>query len=313
MSKNILTVTLNPAIDYTIEVPNFALDAVNRASTGRRDPGGKGVNVATALSQSGLKTRVTGFLGKSNSLIFEDHFKKNAMKDHFVYVDGPTREGIKIADPVHVITTDINFTGFNLKQSEIDKFVEIFTTLVPNADYVVLSGSLPAGVPVTIYCLLAQIARKSGAYVAIDTSGEALKMAIDSGFIDLIKPNMDELSQIFEEVRNASDKEAAVDTLSKKLLEKVGSIALSLGEEGSRLYTGDGIISATAPKIPVKSTVGAGDTFLAGFIGGLARGLDDKGALKNAAAWAASKLTMFGPGLSKEQPPGQFLDEIIIS
>ena len=308
-----MTVTLNPAIDYTIEVPNFSTDAVNRASTGRRDPGGKGINVATALSQSGLKTQVTGFLGKTNSFIFEDHFKKNAMKDHFIYVDGPTREGIKVADPVNVVTTDINFTGFHLTDNEIESFVIQFKKLIHHSDYVVLSGSLPAGVPIDMYATLAKIAKNSGAYVAIDTSGEALKCAIDSGSIDLIKPNMDELSDIYDEVRKADDKEAAVDKLAVQLLDNVGSVALSLGEEGSRLYTKKSIIQATAPGMKVKSTVGAGDTFLAGFIGGLATGLDERESLKNAAAWAASKLTMFGPGLSITEPPEHFMDLIQIS
>jgi 1-phosphofructokinase family hexose kinase len=312
MKKKILTVTLNPAIDYTIEVPDFTIDAVNRATTGRRDPGGKGINVATALSQHGLETCVTGFLGKTNSHIFVEHFEKNSMKDHFVYVEGPTREGIKVADPKNVITTDINFTGFHLTGEEIESFKKRFHDIVTGFDFVVLSGSLPAGISKDIYGELASVAKNAGAFVAIDTSGEALKYAIESKSVDLIKPNIDELSEIYREIESAADKQAAVDALAEDLLKKVGMIALSMGEEGSRLYTKSAVFQASAPKIDVKSTVGAGDTFLAGFIGGLAADQKPEESLRTAASWAASKLTMFGPGLSNLEPPEKFLMEISV-
>lgn len=313
MSKKILTVTLNPAIDYTVEVPNFRVDEVNRASFGRRDPGGKGINLATALSQGGLKTAVTGFLGKENSKIFTDHFKVNNLKDDFIYVDGSTREGIKVADPQNMITTDINFTGFNLTPSEIEEFRAEFVKLVKDFDYVVMAGSIPEGIPDTIYAELGVIAKNAGAFVAVDTSGPPLKKIIEAGAADLIKPNFDELAEIFPEVLNCDVDDKAVSDLMSIILTNIKMITLTLGGDGSRLYFEDQIFQATAAKIVVKSTVGAGDTFLAGFIGGLAKDMNPEDALLNAICWTSSKLTMFGPGLSKEQPPENFTSEIKVS
>ncbi|MDC7231909.1 MAG: 1-phosphofructokinase family hexose kinase [Spirochaetales bacterium] len=312
MKKKILTVTLNPAIDYTIEVVNFAVDTVNRASASRRDPGGKGINVGTALSQGGFPVCLTGFLGKSNEELFIKHFSANSMEDRFLHVEGPTREGIKVVDPENSVTTDINFTGFNLESGDVEDFLQRFSTIVKDYDFVVMSGSIPAGVPAAIYAQIASIAKAAGAFTAVDTSGEALKEVINSGAADLIKPNIDELSEIYEELRKAEDKDKAVEELTEQILKKVGWIALSMGEEGSRLYTGKGSYRVSAPEINVKSTVGAGDTYLAGLIAGLAEGLDEEGVLKSASSWAASKLTMFGPGLNPAEPPEQYLDRIIV-
>ncbi|MDA3958208.1 1-phosphofructokinase family hexose kinase [Oceanispirochaeta sp.] len=311
--KKILTVTLNPAIDYTIEVSDFSIDSVNRASAGRRDPGGKGINAATALSQGGFETHVCGFLGNDNKQIFCDHFKVHALEDHFHTVDGSTREGIKIVDPKNSITTDINFNGFTLTEGEIGSFMSRFRELVKGFDYVIISGSLPSGLSTRVYADMALDARNAGAFVAVDTSGQALKYAIESGCVDLIKPNLEELSEIFIEVQDGEDKVHEVDLLSETLLEKVGMIALSLGKGGSRLYTRKGRYQASAPPVNVKSTVGGGDTFLAGFIGGLASGQDLPGALRQAASWAASKLTIYGPGLSKEDAWGKFMDQIVVT
>ncbi|MBF9017900.1 MULTISPECIES: 1-phosphofructokinase family hexose kinase [unclassified Oceanispirochaeta] len=310
MKKKILTVTLNPAIDYTIEVNNFAIDAVNRASASRRDPGGKGINVGTALSQGGFPVCLTGFLGKSNIDIFLNHIKVNSMEDRFLHVEGPTREGIKVVDPKNAVTTDINFPGFMLTEEEIARFIDLFSKIVSDFEYIVMSGSIPAGVPSNIYGELALIAKRSGAFVAVDTSGEALRAVIESGAADLIKPNIEELAEIYQELDDAEDKDSAVGALAEKLLEKVGMIALSMGGDGSRLYSKSGIYDVSTPKITVKSTVGAGDAYLAGLVAGLASDMDETAALKSASSWAASKLTMFGPGLSKESPPFQYLDKI---
>lgn len=313
MDKKILTVTLNPAIDYTIEVEQFKIDIVNRAEAGRRDPGGKGINVATALNHCGLEADVTGFLGKENRKIFHDHFKKNKIRDRFIYIDGKTREGIKVVDSYNKNTTDINFPGFLLTKEDIDKFIDHFTIIVPEYNYVVLSGSLPIGVSKDIYVQLGKIAKDSGVFVVLDTSGVALKKGVESRVIDLIKPNFEELSAIYPELKNTDDIKESTDKLCRGLLNKVGSIALSLGEEGSCLYTKNGTLNASAPAIRVKSSVGAGDTFLAGYLYGLVKGFSEKAALINAGSWAASKLTIFGPGLNKAYPPDYYKNQIIIS
>jgi 1-phosphofructokinase len=311
--KRILTVTLNPAVDFTVEVDNFTIDAVNRASASRRDPGGKGINVATALSQGGFSPCLTGFLGRDNKDIFCEHFVNNQMQDRFHYVDGSTREGIKIVDRKNFITTDINFPGFHLTEEEITAFTTSFKELVKDFDFVALSGSMPKGLPVEKYGTLARIAKEAGAFVVVDTSGAGLKSVVEQGGADLIKPNLDELGDIYEDIKNATDQLAAVDTFYDRIQGKIPYIALSMGGEGSRFYSPKGCCTVTAPKIPILSTVGAGDTYLAGLIAGFAKGMSQEDALKSATSWAASKLTMYGPGLSKENPPEQYWDKITVT
>jgi 1-phosphofructokinase family hexose kinase len=307
MNKKILTLTLNPAVDFTVEVPGFRSDAVNRAVSSRRDAGGKGVNTAAALSGQGLEAGVTGFLGRGNRDIFIEHFEKFGLKDEFVYIDGITREGIKITDPEKDQTTDINFKGFTVADEDVALLARHFRKIASGYGFLIMSGSLPVGVDEDIYAEFAKTAKEAGLFVAVDTIGRPLRLAVDSECVDLIKPNLGELLEIFGEDDNSDP-----DTLAGGLLDKVGMIALSMGGEGSRLYTKQDIYQASAPPVKVKSTVGAGDTFLAGFIAGLAGGEPPEACLRKAAAWAASKLTKYGAGCSKSEPPDNFIDHVKI-
>jgi 1-phosphofructokinase len=108
---DVVTVTLNPAIDRTVTIRNFTAGAVNRVEQERSNPGGKGVNVASALSDYGYQVAVTGFLGRENSAPFEELFARKKIADRFVRIAGRTRMGIKITDPTLHQTTDINFPG----------------------------------------------------------------------------------------------------------------------------------------------------------------------------------------------------------
>ena len=308
MNKKILTLTLNPAIDFTVEVPGFCPDSVNRAVSSRRDAGGKGINAAAAVAGQGLEAGATGFLGRANKDIFIEHFEKFKLQDEFVYIDGITREGIKITDPEKDQTTDINFKGFIVKEEDTVRLIEHFRKIVNGYGFVIISGSLPAGVDEGIYAEFTKIAKDAGLFVAVDTIGRPLQLAVDSGCVDLIKPNLSELVEIFGE-----DGKTDPDSIAGTLLERVGMIALSMGGEGSRLYTRRGTYRASAPPVKVKSTVGAGDTFLAGFIAGLAGDEGPEACLRNAASWAASKLTKYGAGCSRSEPPEDFIERIEIT
>jgi len=316
MNKKILTVTLNPAIDYSVSVPDFKIDHVNRADRGQRDPGGKGINTATVTSGLGIETAVTGFLGTRNCGIFNEHFESCAIKDRFIYIDGVTREGIKISDRTQQLTTDINFTGFRVDTQQLQLFLHRFEELSSGYDYILMSGSIPEGLPADIYNRLTAIASQAGAFTTVDTSGKNLRDVVDSGQLNLIKPNIAELLESFlkpSEVENLPDFDAkltAADRIARSLLKKVEMVALSLGGAGSRLYTADAVYQANAPVVTVASTVGAGDSFLGGLIAGFVFGKDDAGALQMAAAAAASKLTKLGPGLCEINPLGAFYDAV---
>ena len=196
-SKKVLTVTLNPAIDYTIDVPNFMPGNVNRALDGCRYPGGKGINVASITALYRLRTAVTGFMGSDNSSVFREHFECYHLDDRFIYINGITREGVKIVDSARSSTTDINFKGFNVEKKDIDRFIKKFSEIAGNYDYIIMSGSIPDGVSPEIYAELASISKGKGVFTAVDTNGEPLEAAVASGCLDLIKPNIDELKDAF--------------------------------------------------------------------------------------------------------------------
>lgn len=312
MTKRVLTVTLNPAIDITLEISDFTTNRVNRVNNSRKDPGGKGINIATALSEGGINCDVTGFLGRENADIFEEHFKNHYITNRFIYIDGSTREGIKVTDHKNRTTTDINFPGFEIDRESIDQFISEYTNMVEDYDYIILSGSLPPNIDRDFYTLLTSISHSRGKFTVLDTSGEALFNAINSGNITLIKPNIDELLELYPYIDKTVEDFHAIDRVVEEILNNVEIVALSLGDRGSRVYTRDGIYVINTPNIHIKSSVGAGDTYLAGFIAGLCMGKNMEEIVKTATSWAASKLNKYGPGLSKERLPEVFLDEIVV-
>ena len=145
----VVTVTLNPAIDRTVTISNFTAGAVNRVESVRSNPGGKGVNVASALADYGHHVGVTGFLGRANAGAFEELFGQKKISDHFIRIAGQTRIGIKITDPVRGETTDINFPGPAPSVAEVAMLQAQIAAL--DAEWFVVAGSVPPGVDPAIY------------------------------------------------------------------------------------------------------------------------------------------------------------------
>ncbi len=172
----VVTITLNPAIDRTVTIPSFTAGAVNRVESVRSNPGGKGVNVASALADNGHDVAVTGFLGRANAGAFEELFSQKKIADHFVRIGGQTRIGIKITDPVRGETTDINFPGPAPSEADVSMLLSQVAAL--EAEWFVVAGSLPPGVDPGIYRDLVAQLRGRGSKVLLDASGESLPLAL---------------------------------------------------------------------------------------------------------------------------------------
>ena len=260
---DVVTVTLNPAIDRTVSIPNFIAGRVNRAGEESSGPGGKGVNVASALADYGQSVAVTGFLGRENTASFEELFVRKKIEDCFVRIDGRTRVGIKITDPSLHQTTDINFPGTTPDPVGLLTLMQHLGTL--DADYFVLAGSLPPGVEPTIYAQMAAMLRMRGKRVVLDTSGEPLRYALDSKPF-LIKPNLHELEMLLG--RSLPNNQAIVRAARKLNAIGIELVVVSMGSEGACFVTASTVVTARPPKITVKSTVGAGDAMVAGIVAG---------------------------------------------
>jgi 1-phosphofructokinase len=291
---DVVTVTLNPAIDQTLSIPGFAAGQVNRVAASRSDAGGKGVNVASVLSDLGLAVVAIGFLGADNAGLFETFFSRKGIADRFVRLAGATRVGIKIVDDRTRETTDINFPGLTPGEEEIGELSARVAALAAPGIWFVLAGSVPPGVPDTIWADLIAAIHEKGGSVVLDTSGRPLRAALASR-PEVVKPNADELGDLLGRTLDTSRE---VRAAAGELLEGgVGRVVVSMGGEGAVFVDPDRALLARPPTVEVRSTVGAGDAMVAGIVYGMLRGLPLEELARTATAAGAFAVTRIGSGI----------------
>jgi 1-phosphofructokinase len=300
-------VTLNPAIDQTITIPNFAVGIVNRVAHTQSDPGGKGVNVASFLADYGHTVAVTGFLGRENAELFEALFAQKHIRDDFVRIAGKTRIGIKIADPVQNDTTDINFPGQPPTSDDVDALVKRIEALP--GDWVVLAGSLPPNIEPTIYRDLAAMLRAQGRRVAIDTSGDALRHALDAT-PHIIKPNIHELEMLVGE--SLGTQAAIVEAAQRLIGQGLQLVAVSMGAQGAVFVNEHTVVTARPPSVEVRSTVGAGDAMVAGLVAGQLHSLPLEICARLATAFSLDAITHLGSGLSSRAVVEAYMEQVMV-
>lgn len=266
----IATVTLNPAIDQTVQVDNFQLNRVNRGLAIKFDASGKGVNVASFLADYGYNTAVTGYLSQDNIGIFEKFFASKSIDDYFVRIPGSTRINVKVVDEVNQQTTDINMPGQTPPQEAMRTLLETIEHLSNSCDWFVLSGSLPPHMPTTIYAtIIAQLKRKNK-HIILDTSRDALREGIQAG-PTIVKPNIEELQHL---IGHALTSEAEIQHAAHQLLsEDLELVVVSMGKQGAMLVEQETTLIVTPPEVAVKKTFGAGDAMVAGLITARIEGL----------------------------------------
>lgn len=283
---SVVTLTLNPAIDETIVLDRLIPGTVHRARVRYQQAGGKGVNVSSMLSQYGIPSIATGFLGRGNTAIFEALFQSHGIKDRFVRIDGETRTGIKIISESIRETTDINFPGPTPQPGDFHQLRQTLANTLQTGDWLVVAGSLSAGTGLSDFRSLLSAAKGAGARIAVDTNGPALLAAIEAG-AELIKPNLHELEEVLgKALPDTSSRKAAASELQKS---GVSHVILSLGSEGALFSGPEGTWLASAPPVNVASTVGAGDSMLAGYLAGMLTGMAaaDRARLASVFSWCA--------------------------
>ena len=290
----IVTITLNPAIDQTVFVDQLLPGSVHRVTRSRRQAGGKGVNVATMLALGGTRAVAAGFLGDANAEIFEQHFNDSGVQDAFIRVQGETRTGIKIVDTGTNETTDLNMAGPSPSAEQCDALLAHLLDLVAPGRWFVLAGSLPIGVTPVFVTELIQALRAAGAKVAVDSSGAALVAAVEAG-VDLIKPNEHELAELLGMELN--DFDSILPAARQLCRERIPNLIVSMGGEGALFLTSEGELLARAPKLNVVSTVGAGDSLLAGYLQGQLLGESLEDCARRATVYAWSRLESLVPML----------------
>jgi 1-phosphofructokinase len=286
-NPSIITVTLNPAIDHTVFLDELIPGTVHRATRSHRQAGGKGINVGTMLALGGTKVAVSGFLGEANPSIFAVHFKTYGLQDAFVRVPGETRTGIKILDAKANATTDLNLPGAAPTKAQCEKLIARLLKLVQPDTWVVIAGSLPTGVEPDFLVELIHKLRAADAKIAVDSSGLALAAAVEAG-IDLAKPNNHELSELIGE--ELTDFQSILSAARELNRERVPNLIVSLGDEGALFLSRKAELMASAPPVKVVSTVGAGDSLLAGYLQGRLLGESAPDCARRATVYAWSRL-----------------------
>lgn len=289
----ILTLTLNPALDLTVELARLEPGQVNRSDGMHAHAAGKGVNVAQVLADLGHTLTVSGFLGEDNAQVFETLFAQRGFVDAFIRVPGETRSNIKLAEQDGRIT-DLNGPGPVVDDAAQHALLARLEQIAPGHDVVVVAGSLPRGVsPQWLQALIMRL-KTLGLNVALDTSGEALRVALAAGPW-LIKPNTEELADALgcEVVSEAAQAQAA----QRLHAQGVEHVVISHGADGVNWFSVGAALHASPPKVSVASTVGAGDSLLAGMLHGLLSADTPEQTLRTATAIAAMAVTQIGFGI----------------
>jgi tagatose 6-phosphate kinase len=273
----ILTVTLNAALDVTYRVPELLPGATHRVDGVVARAGGKGVNVARVLRALSHEALVTGLAGGTTGAAIRQDLASSGLPDELVPIAGEARRTVTVVDAAGGTATVFNEPGAAVTADEWAEFLAVYRDLVGRAAVVVLSGSLPPGVPQDAYAQLIRLA--AGTTTILDTSGRPLLAGLPSG-PDVIKPNADELG-----VAGAN---TPMDAAIRLRQAGAGAVVASLGPAGLLAVTGDGAWRATPPEPVVGNPTGAGDACVAALAAGLATGTPWPGVLVEAVAVSAA-------------------------
>lgn len=291
----ILTITLNPALDLTVRLPQLEPGEVNRSQALQTHAAGKGVNVAQVLADLGHNVTVSGFLGEDNQQAFNALFARRGFADAFIRVPGETRSNIKLAEDDGRVT-DINGPGPHVNDLAQQALLDKLDQIAASHDAVVVAGSLPRGIRAQWLRELVLRLKALGLKVILDTSGEALKEGLSAGPW-LVKPNGEELSEALGSPVDSVESQVAAATHLQTL--GISHVVVSHGADGVNWFSrGAQTLHAQPPKVRVASTVGAGDSLLAGMVHGLISGHSPEQTLRTATAIAAMAVTQIGFGIS---------------
>jgi 1-phosphofructokinase len=271
----IVTFTANPSLDRTIELPaQLDRGGVQRAFATHEQPGGKGVNVSRALIASGLDTLAVLPGTSADPMLVA--LRAEQIPTSSLAIMGRIRSNITLTEPDGT-TTKINEPGPTLDESDELALIDLIVARARDAAWLILAGSLPPGLPVDFYARVVAAIREAGPgsegtvpRIAVDSSGEPMAALIASGLgVDLIKPNAEELAEltgIGDGDSLEADPLAAYAAAETLVARGCGAILATLGAHGAVLVTADGGWRATMPPIVPVSTVGAGDSSLAGYL-----------------------------------------------
>ena len=305
----ILTVTLNPAVDLALEVGKIVLGDTNRVTRSHSGPGGKGINVSRVVRVLEQETLALGFVSGSRGRFVEHAVNELGIMDDFYHTPGQTRTNTIIVDREAEYHTSFNERGAETDPQHLDEILKRVRRRIKPGDWVVLSGSLPPGIPADAYARFIKVVHRKRGRALLDADGEVLRLGV-AARPDLIKPNRYELERLVG--RSLGDDEAILAAAREVQTRGVPIVVASLGKAGSIAIDAEGAWRARSPDVPVNSAVGAGDSLVAGLVVGLSRGDPLSEALRLGTACGAATAMTPGTELCYPEDVERLLPEVVV-
>ena len=294
----IYTVTLNPALDKTVEIPSFTTDGVNRITSIRTDPGGKGINVSKVVAALGSTSRALGILGGSTGQMISEALSGLNMTCDFLPVEGNTRINLKVVDPIAHTSTEINEPGVPVDPATLQSLLDHLLKLLRHDDIVVLADT---------YRVWGDACREKGAKVILDSDGAGMVEGVKAKPF-LIKPNSEELSHL---MGRALDSQQELTAAARELLQTgVQKVIVSMGSRGMLHVLPEQTIFVPGLRVPVKDTVGAGDAVIAALAVAEERGLTLEETLRLSTAAGAASVMCTGTQAASLETIQQLMEQV---
>ncbi len=287
----IITVTMNPAIDKTVEVEQLERGSLNRLNNVITDVGGKGINVSKTIRELGGETIAAGFIGGSGGSLIKKVLQEHGIKSDFVEIKNEIRTNMKVLE-ANGFVTELNEPGPLVSEEELEQLTQKLTGYASEDVLFILAGSIPNGIGKTVYQDLIRKVKEKGAKVFLDADGELFVHSLEAG-PDYIKPNRAELEEYYHMDYRAEEKEL-VKMGNKLLVKGIRMAAISLGQMGAIFVTRDRAIKCPGLRVDAHSTVGAGDAMVAALAFGIDRGYNLEECAKIGLAASAGAVTTKG-------------------
>nr|WP_295971692.1 1-phosphofructokinase [uncultured Bacillus sp.] len=299
----IYTLTLNPSLDYIVELDQVVLGELNRTKNEAKFPGGKGINVSQVLKRLGVDSIALGFAGGFTGDYIENYLRSIQIHTDFVKVPEDTRINIKLKSEQE---TEINAKGPNITIEDFEALKHKVSKLSSN-DTLILSGSIPFSMPETTYADLVKICRENGTRFVVDAEGILLKKVLPYKPF-LVKPNHHELGELFQTVITTCDE--AIPYAIELVNRGVQNVIVSLADKGAVFVNKEAVYMAAVPIGAVKSSVGAGDSMVAAFLASFEKTNSFKEAFRYSIA--AGSATAFSLGLCSSDQVESILEQVTL-
>ncbi len=308
MTEKIVTLTMNPSIDVSTSVGEVKPIHKMRCAAGHRDPGGGGINVARVVQRFGLPLTAVYVVGGISGKLLQRLVTDAGIDSCVIETPDETREDFTVYEEKSGNQFRFVMPGPDLPETVWKAALEAVTAFDPAPGFIVASGSLPHGVPTDFYARAVEAGRKAGAKVVIDTSGVALAEAL-AGRPFMIKPSLRELRELTG--MELKDEPAMIEAARAFVAEgKAEMVALTLGEDGALLVTGEGVWRANAPKVKVLSAVGAGDSFVGAMVCALSERMPIEEAFRRGVAAGSAALLAAGTELCQPKDVERLLPQV---